>query len=298
MGQIAEVIIKGVIAGKEVIPLPYHMPVTQFKDELQLAYADPWTFNVVSFTYHIRGDSVIDCCPSYSMDFLEYQKKCETIRSKIARISRALKLESKSDVEIVEAIHGYIANSMVYDDTPEDCHRLTCFISGHGVCDGISKTAVALLRANGIDSWVVRGRILDSLPEEPGHAWVMVRIGGHCYHLDGKFSACDGAFTHSMCLVDDRMASRDRTWSMPEPMPCNSICHNWYYRRHQVASSRAKLEKMLYEWDSSRRLEVLLEYSFDPESVYKTVHGAERQGAHLPSGHMYIFQNVLVIEEE
>lgn len=126
----------------------------------------------------------------------------------------------------------------------------------------------------------------------------MVRLGEHCYHLDSKFSVGEGASTHYMCLVDDRTASKDRTWNMPEHMECNTMSENWYYRRHLVASSRAKLNNMLQGWDSDRRLEVLLEFDYDPDSVYKTVYNVERQGALLPSGNLYIFQNVLVIEEE
>ncbi|MBR3409165.1 MAG: hypothetical protein IKM91_06385 [Candidatus Methanomethylophilaceae archaeon] len=118
MGLIADAIIEGVIAGKEVIPLPFHVLKTRFVKELELVYNDPWLFNVESFYYHIVDDSVIDCCPVYCMGSPEYLRVSEAVMSKIDKVSRALKLEGKSNVEKVEAIHGFICRSMIWDDSP------------------------------------------------------------------------------------------------------------------------------------------------------------------------------------
>ncbi len=295
MGAVADAIREGVVGCWPSVPLPPHTCEAVFDREAELVWNDPWTFNIGSLSYTLEGRWVVSCAPVYGMGTVEYRETCGRIRSKIGRIGRALGLDGMSEVEKAEAVHGYVASSLVWDDSRPDQHDLRCLLAGRGVCDGLAKCAAAILAEHGVECLVVTGRLNSSDPG-PGHAWNLVRVGGRYYHLDSKFSVSEDARTHYYCLVDDRTMAKQRTWS--SPVPCMSMSQNYYYRRGHVASGRPSLARLLHSWPSDTRVEVLMDFKFDAGDVYRTVYEAEREGADLPSGEMYIYRNVLVIERE
>ncbi len=292
MTPLANRIAQAALRFEESITMPPGITPDAFNEAFRNARNHPFAFNLKSAVYTTRGGMVTECRPDYMSESV-YRNDCRAIRNRIAKVGKALGLESMSgDIQKIEAVHAWTAKTLVWDDSTDERYDLRTIIHGHGVCSGIAKSCAAVLNTYGVAAEVVSGRMLGSKPEEPGHAWVMAWVLGMPYHLDPKFSG----EAHAMCLIDDRTMAKERTWSASAP-PCVTMRDNYHYRRGMVATSIASLERKLLSCTGGR-VEVLLTFKPGSGDLRSAVSTAERYGAALPEGRMYVYRNILVIEEE
>lgn len=101
-------------------------------------------------------------------------------------------ISDKPEVERELAIHSFFSQNVIYDNSfmASSYECVGPLLFGKGVCEGISKAAKLLLDCCGIESLVVHGNSLkssDIVDTDVGHAWNILRIEKHFYHLDITF---------------------------------------------------------------------------------------------------------------
>lgn len=103
-------------------------------------------------------------------------KKLKEIRDKLAYLP--------SEIEKEKYIHDYLCKNVVYKENGPDSHCiLGPLFQGEGVCEGIAKTAHALLKIAKLDAHIVCGDATDENGTSP-HAWNVVKIDGAWHLLD------------------------------------------------------------------------------------------------------------------
>ncbi len=143
--------------------------------------------------------------------FLEYsldREEIDRIMSRIEDIGEMLKQTTlgKNDIKKESAVHGYLTSTVTYDAKAPNCYTMVgALIDRHAVCQGISLAACYLLNSVGVDAGVICGTVNG---ENEGHAWNVVNIAGHNYHVDVTFDHGSYRFFN----LSDQALRGQRTW--------------------------------------------------------------------------------------
>ncbi len=97
--------------------------------------------------------------------------------------------DSMSDYKKEKAIYKYLAENVAYGDenAPSESDQHTPYgalVDHVAVCNGYSKAFDLMARCCGLEVDYVRGRSSEAKPDEPGHAWNMIKLNGEWYHVD------------------------------------------------------------------------------------------------------------------
>ena len=209
--QASAAILQGVEQRQERIDLSAY-GLTQ--DEVWNLYIEtiytlhPELIYTTGFSYCISDGTVTAVCPYY-----DHRVTPERIAAYEERVSFLLSGvdPALSDLEKVLVLHERICMESEYDDTfntPES-HDLAC--SGVGVCRAYARFLCDCLRRLGIEARYVSSR-------EMNHAWNLVKLNGHWYHIDATFNDavhCCGSVNHRWFLKSDAAISADHSgWAM------------------------------------------------------------------------------------
>ena len=181
-------------------------------DELWNVYIEtvytlhPELIYTTGFNYTVTDGTVTTVRPYYDYRvtperIAEYEERIGFI---LSGIDPAL-----SDLEKVIVLHERFCMEGEYDlDSPES-HDLVC--NGVGVCRAYARALCDCLRRLGIEARYVSSR-------EMNHAWNLVKLGGHWYHIDATFDDsvyCCGSVSHNWFLKSDAAISRDHSgWAL------------------------------------------------------------------------------------
>lgn len=107
--------------------------------------------------------------------------------------------DSMSDMEKIKTLHDWVCNRVVYDY--ENITALknqvdsSIFLNDSTVCAGYSRGYNILLQETGIESYCVhKGSI---------HAWNIVKLGNHYFHVDLTWDDQDGGWSYDWFLKSD-----------------------------------------------------------------------------------------------
>lgn len=217
---------------------------TELSETFTLLMLDhPEIFYAPSFTYRFysQADSV-DFIPEYLFKKKEIQEHQKAIASRLQKLVRpALSLDEWGKEQYV---HDFICQSVRYDKLKKAySHEIIGPLTqGVGVCEGIAKTVKVLLDALGVPCLIA---FCHNDPEKGvkyRHAWNIVRIGGHYYHLDATF---DNSLTKASQRPEKSVQSTDSGMTTSKsvtygPITANDIRYDYFnvddkaiFRDHQ-----------------------------------------------------------------
>ena len=294
-----EYVKREVIKGVDEIPITsLNITMEELKSIVDRLMDDPWGFGIHACSSKSRDGVPIDLVIEYKYEKSKYVGMMARIRKKVDEITKELRLSDLDPISKIEAVHEYLVEKMTWDETLESQYDLSCILDGQGVCSGLANVAVCLLQAQGIEAKVVHGRIRDSPKDGPGHAWCLIKVSDRWYHFDPGFSTNyeKGIHVHSWCLVDDRTAGKNREWDTDSVPVADSMRDNYYYRRNLVATCDASLRKLLIR-NERTEIEIKLEYNYDTQLVFEIVNDMMAEDYVVPDWKVFVFSDVLVIQE-
>lgn len=128
-----------------------------------------------------------------------------------------------SEVEKAKALHDWVCSKVTYDgDDPTNSKNhndFSLFLYDSSVCEGYARTFNLLLNEAGIETYYVSG---------VNHAWNIVKIGGHYFHIDTTWDDGDDSKTcYDYFLKSDEemknSGSAHSQWLVTKPSPLHDF---------------------------------------------------------------------------
>ena len=225
---------------------PYLEEVT-FKGDADIAYSAFWecsslknvnistdqsisgeTFNDCPELMTINGESPVNDDGSLKPEYEDFIKSNFKKANNIGFINKYVMYcvkktvaetvtEDMSDMEKVKAIHDKLCSMTSYDTkTVEDKKNHvdgSVFLNDQTVCEGYALALNLLLHEAGVDSCYV---------ETDDHAWVIVRLGDHYFHVDPTWDDGDEVnydwFLKADSEVTDEASHKGHVMECPSPL--------------------------------------------------------------------------------
>ena len=153
---------------------------------------DPEFFYISGFRFRSAG-SLCTVMPVYLYDKEETARLHEECSRRAALLLK--RAADKNPYETVLAFHDLLARNIEYcnDGRPERHSIAGPFTEKKAVCDGYAKALKYLLDHTGIENCLVHGSAWNAETGlyEP-HAWNLVQLDGHWFHVDVTFDAVLG----------------------------------------------------------------------------------------------------------
>lgn len=118
--------------------------------------------------------------------------------------------DSMSQLDKERAIHDWIVNNTQYDQSDSIYDPYNTLIKHTGVCEGYSLLAQKMFTIAGIESTIVSG-----YADGGSHAWNMVNIDNHWYHVDLTWDdpvSSEDILRYDYFNLTDNQMSKDHTW--------------------------------------------------------------------------------------
>ncbi|GGA50391.1 transglutaminase domain-containing protein [Paenibacillus physcomitrellae] len=118
--------------------------------------------------------------------------------------------------EKVKAIHDWVVQDLKYDEKLKNYTAYSGLVTGEAVCQGYTLLTYKLLEKAGIRSLIAEGTAGDQ-----AHAWNLVNLDGHWYHLDTTWDdpvqAASDNISYDYYLLSDAEMSKDHSWTKSYP---------------------------------------------------------------------------------
>ena len=201
----------------------------------------PELFYGVGFRYRFYPNGArMDILPEYLFEkgkIKEHQKAMKARVEKLLRPTLGMGLWQKE-----QYIHDFICQNVHYDKLKKAySHEIIGPLGqGVGVCEGIAKTVKLLCDALGI--WCIIA-ISDANPDKKikyRHAWNVVRLEGHYYHLDATFDntlTAGGEIRYDYFNLDDKRLFQDHEPALYAIPHCGDG-NRFYYREKKLSFTR------------------------------------------------------------
>lgn len=127
----------------------------------------------------------------------------EYVQANVERIVSENTDSSMSEIEKVKILHDWVCNNTVYDPdeekvyAPENRNDASVLMNGKSVCVGYAKMCNLLFNQAGIETYFI---------ESPSHAWNIVKIGGHYFHVDSTWDDGDSISYNFFMKSDNEIA--------------------------------------------------------------------------------------------
>lgn len=140
----------------------------------------------------------------------EADSRAEQVRAEAMRWA-ALYADEPAAVRVLLA-HDRICRNCVYQtDAPERHSAYGAMFCGEAVCDGYAAAFEAMMQAAEIPVQTVTGTALTDGRRIP-HAWNLVWLDGHWYHIDCTWDDAGEMPLHSYFLCDDSAMAETHSW--------------------------------------------------------------------------------------
>ncbi|WP_029319303.1 transglutaminase domain-containing protein [Butyrivibrio sp. AE3004] len=209
----------------------------------------------------------------------EQCKKLDGLLEKYAKtILQKIDFTGKDVSEQIHAVHDLLASNVVYDHdvaeeraAVEDIHFshtiLGVILRKKAVCDGIAKSFKYLLNAIGIRCIVVTGNADNDMYNNEDHAWNIVKIGEHSYHIDvtnDTNSTESGFICQDYYCLNDELINRDHSNYKGMPI-CDSLEENMFYKNGAIIKNNDDMDVFIKNKlaSGSNRAYFMLDYVDD-----------------------------------
>ncbi|MDE7423159.1 MAG: hypothetical protein K2N51_05645 [Lachnospiraceae bacterium] len=190
-----------------------------------------WTIASYGFSidYYSNNKSVF----SFKMSYRESASQLKKVNTKVKKVLASLKLNKKSRVEKIRAIHDYIAKTVQYDHSLKNFTAYAGLVhSNHRtVCQGYALLFYKMCIDAGIPCRIVTGWA--GTP----HAWNIVKLSGKWYYVDVTWDDTDNTYkpyTYDYFLIGSNkmnwnhsLDSDYKTASFKKRYPISTTNYKW-----------------------------------------------------------------------
>lgn len=211
-----------------------------------LCYDVPELFFIKTIRYSYEPlSSTITIYPSYRFDY----ETCLNILMQMEIQTKSLIHGTAllSEWERIKQIHDFLIRNVTYKDlkAPYSHESPGALLYGIAVCEGIAKAYKYLLDRVNIQSLVVIGKSIDNISppgELSGHAWNIVFVNSHLYHIDVTFDyamSCKKTVRYDYFLLSDSQMQTDHFFMN---MPACNYSYEYYLTINHFADSKRRLQ--------------------------------------------------------
>lgn len=155
------------------------------------------------------------------------------------------------------AVHDYLVKTSRYDyenykkDTiPQDSYNpYGLLFKNTAVCSAYAETFMIFMTLAGIECHFVIGKTIDQRgntykfeEKNTGHAWNIVKINGHYYHVDVTFDNpvpdVIGKVEHTYFNVTDEFMDKTHDWALCNYPICDSVEYSYYNGLKKIQAQR------------------------------------------------------------
>lgn len=148
--------------------------------------------------------------------FRESEEQTAEVEARVEQALEALLQPGMNEHEKVKAIHDWIVLNVQYDQSLAYYTAHDALFRGEAVCQGYALLGYKMLKKAGIPVIIAEGAV-----DTGEHAWNMVRLDGHWYHLDltwdDPVGAPEDSVRYTYYLKTDRELREDHQWTKPYP---------------------------------------------------------------------------------
>ena len=134
--------------------------------------------------------------------------------------------DDMSDMEKVKALHDKLCSMTRYDhgntDDPKNHVDVSVFLNDSTVCEGYARAMNLMLHEAGVESCYV---------DTDTHAWVIVKLGDHYFHVDPTWDDNDEDITTYNWFMKADSEIKDDPSHSNWKMRCPSIMHNFQWEK-------------------------------------------------------------------
>ena len=209
----------------------------------QLRLDCPEIFYVTGFSYRFYpGADHVELLPEYLFEKSKIREHQKALSARIDRLVRPA--QSLSPAEIERYIHDFICQNVRYDKLkkPYSHEIIGPLGQGVGVCEGIAKTVKILCDHLGIWCMIAISEAAPELGIKYRHAWNIVQLNGHFYHLDATFDnslGADGVIRYDYFNLDDARIFRDHR-PVLYPAPACTDSGGFYYKASKLSFTKTE----------------------------------------------------------
>lgn len=214
------------------------------------------------------GGKKIHFCGRYSSERIRKMEK-ELEKELIASADSINLLNPMSDYDRLMCIYEYLQDHVTYDtkeleacsrygkcQNPDSHSAYGALIEGKAVCDGIASAFALLAGQWGYDCTVVSGSAAFMTEGFSSHAWNIIRVNEHYYHVDPTWDVNHKEqfdnYSYEYFCVDDNWINTDHDWEINMTPPCNSIDLSFYVRNGCYANTMSQLDDIFRKYVKSK----------------------------------------------
>ncbi len=144
------------------------------------------------------------------------------VQAQVDRIVRENITDDMSDMEKLKVLHDWVCEHTAYDcsgagNAPKNHNDASIFLNDTTVCEGYARACNLIYNAAGIETQYVHS---------PTHAWNIVKLGGHYFHVDATWDDGD-IISHKWFLKSDseleNAGAPHADWSVYVPSSMHSF---------------------------------------------------------------------------
>lgn len=145
----------------------------------------------------------------------------EYVTARARQIVKEYTNDTMTDIEKVIALHDWVCDNTRYTEgnvhDRENHNDASVFMNEYTVCEGYARVCNLLYHAAGIETYYVNSS---------DHAWNIVNIGGHYFHVDTTWDDLDGTSRKWFMKSDDEFRAEGGSheeWVLSVPSPLHEF---------------------------------------------------------------------------
>ncbi|ALP37582.1 transglutaminase [Paenibacillus sp. IHB B 3084] len=219
--QLQNKLLQAMATRSETLTFTYQGRVNGLKQQLQTAIkqameSDPYVnYTIKSYAFSYTGTTT-SAEVTIRLSYRETKEQTAYVDSTVKAVLGDIITKGMTDHEKVKAIHDWIVVRLKYDETQQKYTAYDGLKTGSTVCQGYSLLAYKMLERAGITNRIVEGRAGGQL-----HAWNLVLLDGHWYHMDTTWDDPTpdrgNEVSTSYYLLTDAEMRRDHSWVKQYP---------------------------------------------------------------------------------
>ncbi|MBE0342496.1 transglutaminase [Paenibacillus sp. 28ISP30-2] len=219
--QLQNKLLQAMATRSETLTFTYQGRVNGLKQQLQIAIkqameSDPYVnYTIKSYAFSYTGTTT-SAEVTIRLSYRETKEQTAYVDSTVKAVLGDIITKGMTDHEKVKAIHDWIVVRLKYDETQQKYTAYDGLKTGSTVCQGYSLLAYKMLERAGISNRIVEGRAGGQL-----HAWNLVLLDGHWYHMDTTWDDPTpdrgNEVSTSYYLLTDAEMRRDHSWVKQYP---------------------------------------------------------------------------------
>lgn len=146
------------------------------------AAADDYTAYIIDSYYYTMRQLSARTDVELRVKYRESAEETASVNGITDDALRSILREGMNDHEKVKAIHDWVIDRVSYDDSLQRYTAYEALTTGQAVCQGYALLMHNMLTKAGFTAVIAEGEV-----DSGGHAWNMVLLDGHWYHLDATW---------------------------------------------------------------------------------------------------------------